>query len=492
MSGFGPTSVPLLSLLTAGGPLPLLLAGCLLIPIAWIFLARRLDATTYARNADVRDRLWLRLVGGAALGEVSVYATTAGLNFAATGNTLPLLVPFSLPSAFLLGTMLGAMCGAVSARRHWRAEGVIAYLGLGFLAIGFIEYALATLRATALGPAWGLALFFLVTELFGMALLMLYQFYTLEFLAGSSPRPPPMTRPAGEGGLPYVAVQVACYNEPPEIVEPCLLSVRALDYPADRLHVQLLDDSTELRTQAALQALCQRLGFEYRHRSHRRGFKAGALNDGTAALPRRTELIAVIDADYRVAPDFLLRTAPFFRDAGIAWVQTPQSYWNEEESAFTRLYSLADAYFYRVIQPVRHAANSSIFCGTMGVLRRRALEQVCGWDESCITEDAEVSLRLYAAGWRSEYLTETLGAGMAPNRFPALQSQFSRWAFGGLQLLRHNLVTLRSPRLSVRQRLDFLVSGVFWMDGIFILLMAAGVLALMAAVWTGVAWSVPS
>jgi cellulose synthase/poly-beta-1,6-N-acetylglucosamine synthase-like glycosyltransferase len=481
-----------LSLLLTGGPLPLMLAGSLLVPLAWALLARRLDGGPEAEAESVRDRLWLRIVGGAALGEVSVYVAAAILAVIATGNAYPLLVPFLLPAPLLLGTIVGGLCGAASAHRHWRAEGVVAYLGLAFLSLGFLRYTWATLGSTPVGLAWGLALFLLATELFGLVLLLLYQFYALEFLAG---RPRRAMRPpasaAAAGPPPVVAVQVACFNEPFPLVEQCLRAIRALDYPADRLWVQLLDDSTDSRSAGSLADLCRTLGIEYRHRERRRGFKAGALNDGLAALPREAEFIAVVDADYVVAPSFLRSALPYFQNPDVAWVQTPQDYRNAGDSAFTRLYSLADAYFYRVIQPVRHDANSSIFCGTMGLLRRRAVEAAGGWDEGCITEDAELSLRLYAAGWSSVYLPEALGTGLAPDRFPALRSQFSRWAFGGLQMLRRDWAALRSPRLTFRQRLDFLASGAFWMDGVFLVAMAGALVTLLVGALTGLAGAMP-
>jgi len=478
--------------LSSGGPVPLLLAGSLLTVLAWVFLGRSRDADPSTPITPREERIWLRTVLGAVLGEVFAYLAAAILYVRVTQNPLPLLVPFLIPAPLVLGTVLGAFCGALSARRHWRWEGVVAYLGLGFLSLGYLEYVLGILSSTPLGPSWGLAFFLLTTELFGFLVLFLYQFYSLEFLAGFPQRPVPALPDTAPGRFPTVAVQVACYNEPPEMVQRCLESVRALDYPVDRLHVQLLDDSTELASCRTLEATCQKLGVEYRHRSHRRGFKAGALNEGISALPVGVELIAVVDADYRVSPTFLRRTVGFFGDPRIAWVQTPQSYWNAEESTFTHLYSLADAYFYRVIQPVRHEAGSSIFCGTMGVLRREALRQVGGWDEGCITEDAEASLRLYAAGWTSVYLPHVLGAGLAPDRFPDLRSQFSRWAFGGLQMLRRDFSVLRSPTLTFRQRVDFLASGLFWLDGVFLLGMAGGLVALTVGTLTGLAWAMPS
>jgi cellulose synthase/poly-beta-1,6-N-acetylglucosamine synthase-like glycosyltransferase len=476
----------------SGGPLPLLLAGSLLTVLAWLFLARRPAPDAAAAALQSPDRVWLRTVLGAVLGELFAYVSAAALFAIRTGSFLGLLVPFLIPAPLVLGTVLGALSGALSARRHWRAEGVLAYLGLGFLSFGFIEYVLDILRRTPLGPAWALAFALLATESFGFVVVLLYQFYSIEFLSGIPRRRPPPAPVVESGDLPYVAVQVACYNEPPAMVRKCLESIRALTYPRDRLAVQLLDDSTDPEASRVLGRLCEELGVQHVRRSHRRGYKAGALNDGTALLSDRVTLIALVDADYRVAPGFLTRTVGSFRDPRVAWVQTPQAYWNAEESTFTHFYALADAYFYRVIQPVRDEAGSSIFCGTMGVLRRRALQEVGGWDEQCITEDAELSLRLYAAGWTSVYLPEVLGEGYAPDRFPDLKSQFSRWAFGGLQMLRKDFSILRSPRLTLRQRADFLASGVFWTDGIFLLLMAGAIVTMTLGSLTGLAWAAPS
>lgn len=492
MSGALPFLALLSSLFSAGGALPLLLAGTLLMPLAWLFLARRPDPATLGTLPSANDRLWLRTVLGAALGEVFAYGAAALLVAFSSGDAVPLLVPFLLPAPWLLGLLLGAFCGAVSSRRHWRTEGVLAYLGLGFLAFGFLEYSVHLLETTPVGPAWALAGFLLATELFGFIVVFIYQFYSLEFLAGIPRRPVADAGGPGEALRPPVAIQVACFNEPYSVVRECLTSIRALKYPTDRLWVQLLDDSTDPGAGAQLAELCRTLGFQYRHRAERRGFKAGALNEGLAALPTEVGLIAIVDADYQVDPQFLLQTVPYFRDPSVAWVQTAQNYRNSGESGFTRFYALADAYFYRVIQPVRHEAGSSIFCGTMGVLRRSALEGVGGWDGGCITEDAEVSLRLYASGWRSVYLPKTLGSGLAPDRFPDWRSQFSRWAFGGLQMLRRDLPALRSRRLTYRQRFDFLASGLLWMDGAFLLAMAGGVVTLALGALTGLAWAAPS
>ncbi len=473
-----------------GGPLPLFVAGGLLTVLAWLLLARP-PPRDLGTPGSLSDRVWIRAVLGALVGEVAAYLSAALVLWISTGDPLGFLFPFLVPAPLVLGTALGGLSGGLSARQHWRAEGVLAYLGLAFLAAGFLEYIVSILGRTPFGLAWGIAAFLLTAEAFGFIVVFLYQFYTLEFLAGGH-RNAPELRELPRGAEPFVAVQVACYNEPVELVRSCLASISRLDYPRDRLVVQLLDDSTDPQVRRALETVCRELGVEYLCRPHRRGFKAGALNDGEAALPPSVEFLAVVDADYRVRPEFLRRTLGAFENPRVAWVQTPQAYWNEAESRFTRLYSLADAFFYRVVQPVRAEASTSIFCGTMGVLRRSALAEVGRWDEASITEDAEVSLRLYAAGWSAVYLPVVLGEGYAPTRFPDLKSQFSRWAFGGLQMLRKDARLLRSGRLTLRQRLDFTASGIFWIDGVFLLAMAGALSTMVLGSFQGLVWAEPS
>ncbi len=472
-------------------PLTLLLAGMVLLPVAWALLGRGPGAGTMG-GPPSPDRLLRRMVLGAALGESAAYLAAASLLALRSGSAWPLLVPFAVPAPMIFGTCLGAACGAVSARRHWRPEGTIAYLGLGYLAAGFLGYTASLVRAAPNGAASVAALLLLGIELFGFGIVLLYQFYSLEFLAGAPDGPPAAAARPRSPYRPMVVVQVPSFNEPVELVESCLASIRASAYPRARYRVQLLDDSTDPGAAPRLTEICRRLDVEYLHRTVRTGYKAGALNRGLAGLPPDVELLAIVDADYTVDPRFLDRTVGYFEDPAVAWVQTPQSYRNRSESRFTRYYALADAYFYSVIQPVRHRAHSSIFCGTMGVLRRRALEAVGGWDERCLTEDAEVSLRLYAAGWRSVYLPEVLGNGLAPHHFGDLRAQFSRWAFGGLDMLRRDGAALRSPRLTARQRMDFLASGLFWMDGAFLVAMAGAIVALALGPFVGLTGLAPT
>jgi hypothetical protein len=122
----------------------------------------------------------------------------------------------------------------------------------------------------------------------------------------------------------------------------------------------------------------------------------------------------------------------------------------------------------------------------MGVLRHRALDEAGGWSEECVTEDAELTIRILAAGWQGKYLPEEFGSGLAPDLLSAVRSQQRRWAFGGVQMLRMNKKTLASRRLTFRQRMDFRVSGLFWFDGLFLIGVSAALAGLVVASWIGV------
>ncbi len=508
------------ALLGSADPSYMLLAGVLLLLSAWPLLTLQSDPALGRGGRPKGGWVSVRALAGVLLaalaylvggllkllwegseGVVAGSLSGAGATFSAVLQSLsssqPLLVVvvlFSSLSSFLAAAgpdlwtalLLGGIAGAISAGGRWRPSGIMAWLGLALLSAGFVLYGVDVLE-TAGGPlAAVLASLVLVSETGGLGLLLCYQFYALEFLTGRRATELPASSDPFVARPRVVGIQIPCYNEPAELVIGCLRSVLALDHPRSQIHVQVLDDSTDLAAAEAISAYCRARGVQYLHRSSRRGFKAGALNDGLPSMPPEVELLAVVDADYEVDPGFLREVLPLFERPRVAFVQTPQSYRNAGAGPLARLYALADAYFYRVVEPVRDRAGSAIFCGTMGVVRRSALESVGGWNESSITEDAELSLRLYATGWTSVYLPKILGRGLAPLTFEDLRSQHARWAFGGLQMLRLDRAALGRGRLTLRQRADFLLGGAFWLDGTFLLGMALSLALLVIAGLFGV------
>jgi cellulose synthase/poly-beta-1,6-N-acetylglucosamine synthase-like glycosyltransferase len=277
-------------------------------------------------------------------------------------------------------------------------------------------------------------------------------------LGGATPR----------GRQPFVSLHVPTHNEPPDMVIATLESLLALEY--DHYEILLVDNNT---TDPALwqpvETFCaahDRVTFI--HLEDWPGYKSGALNHALTVTDPRTEVIGIVDADYVVRPDFLERCAPLFDDPDVAFVQTPQDYRDWEMAPYFRRLYFSYGYFFDVSQKSRNERNGAIFGGTMGLIRRSALVDVGGWDEWCITEDAELSLRLLRAGGRGLHVDQSFGHGVMPLTFEALKRQRFRWCFGGVQILRLHWRSLlpgrRTPenRLTWAQRWAYLVGSLQW------------------------------
>ncbi len=194
-----------------------------------------------------------------------------------------------------------------------------------------------------------------------------------------------------------------------------------------------------------------------------KGYKAGALNKALALTSPQSELIAIVDADNVSRPDFLRRVVSAFDNERVAFVQTRQDYRQWQDRSFWRgIYPLY-RYFYDVVMVARQVRGSTVFCGSMGLIRARLLREIGGWDEWCITEDAEASLRLLKQGYRGVYINESFGFGILPPSFGEMKRQWFRWMAGAAQIIRkHRLYRLLSKKgngLSLIQRWDYLLGG---------------------------------
>jgi hypothetical protein len=182
----------------------------------------------------------------------------------------------------------------------------------------------------------------------------------------------------------------------------------------------------------------------------------------------RTELIGVIDSDYQLDPQFLRRCTPLFDDPKVGFIQAPQDYRDWQGAPFYRRLYYSYLYFFAVSQPSRNERDGAIFAGTMGLIRRNALEEVGGWDEWCITEDAELSLRLIHNGWSGLHVDQSFGRGVMPLTFESLKAQRFRWCFGGIQMLRRHWRWMLPGRVSESnpmrpgQRWAYLSGAVQW------------------------------
>jgi cellulose synthase/poly-beta-1,6-N-acetylglucosamine synthase-like glycosyltransferase len=281
--------------------------------------------------------------------------------------------------------------------------------------------------------------------------------------------------------LPMVSLQVPAYNEPIEVVQKTLDSLAKLNYP--NYEVLVVDNNTPLQeTWRPLEDICRTLGpnFHCLHLDRWPGYKSGALNFAMTQTDPRAEIIGIIDADYEVDPDFLHELVPAFADPQIAFVQTPQDYSDHKGDVFSESTYRGYKYFFEVSMPSRNERNAIIFAGTMGLIRKSVLEEIGGWDEWCITEDAEASLRILKLGYQSLYINRAFGTGLMPFNFEGLKKQRFRWCFGGIQLLKKHWEALMpwaywvdpGNKLTLAQRYYYLLGGLGWFSDVFNLLFA--------------------
>ena len=255
-----------------------------------------------------------------------------------------------------------------------------------------------------------------------------YYFYLLYWLkelpaaaGGVAPLPP-------DSELPRVLVQLPVYNEP-TVVERAVAMAGRLDWPRDRLTIQLLDDSTDLTTDIAAHAIARlnKEGIDARHvrRADRGGFKAGALAAGMALCD--APYVAVFDADFVAPPDWLRRTmAAMLADSHAAFVQTRIEWGNGERTWLTRAQ-----------QDVRARRGVPFqFNGTGGIWRRAAVEEAGGWSHDTLSEDLDLVLRTHLKGWGGVFLMEPHVVGELPQKLDDFGAQQSRWSKGFVQVAR--------------------------------------------------------
>ncbi|MGE3274606.1 MAG: cellulose synthase family protein [Vicinamibacterales bacterium] len=265
--------------------------------------------------------------------------------------------------------------------------------------------------------------------------------------------------------LPIVTVQLPLYNEM-YVVDRLVEAVCRLDYPRDRLEIQVLDDSTDETREIAELAVrryqAQGVDIKYLHRTNRVGYKAGALDEGLRVA--RGEFVAVFDADFIPASDFLMRTVHYFSDPGIAMVQARWGHVNEDYSLLTKIQAiLLDAHFV-----LEHGSRNRSGCffnfnGTAGIWRREAIYDGGGWQHDTLTEDLDLSYRTQLRGWRFVFLPDHIAPAELPVEMNAFKSQQHRWAKGSIQtFLKLMPRILRSNQpLSVKTEAFFHLSANF-------------------------------
>jgi exo-beta-1,3-glucanase (GH17 family)/cellulose synthase/poly-beta-1,6-N-acetylglucosamine synthase-like glycosyltransferase len=287
--------------------------------------------------------------------------------------------------------------------------------------------------------------------------------------------------------LPKVSLHVPAYNEPPDMLIETLNALANLDYPD--YEVLVIDNNTkDENVWRPVEAHCLTLGprFRFFHVAPLAGFKAGALNFALRHTDPNAEVVAVIDSDYIVETSWLRDLVPAFADQRIAIVQAPQDYRDGGDNAFKAMCHAEYRGFFHIGMITRNERNAIIQHGTMTMVRRSILEQMQGWAEWCITEDAELGLRIFEAGYEATYLPTSYGRGVMPDTFIDFKKQRFRWAYGAMQILRQHarsLLFAKKDGLTAGQRYHFVAGWLPWIADGFNFLFTLGALGWSLAMW---------
>lgn len=256
---------------------------------------------------------------------------------------------------------------------------------------------------------------------------------------------------------PIVTVQLPVYNEK-YVVERLIHNIASLDYPHDKLEIQILDDSTDETSSIIHQTILQypEVNFVHLKRSARTSYKAGALKEGLGTA--KGEFIAVFDADFLPSSDFLKATLPVFEDVKIGMVQTRWTHLNENFSMLTKLQAFAlDAHF--VIEQLGRNAQHAFmnFNGTAGVWRKKCIIDAGNWNDDTLTEDLDLSYRAQKRGWKFLYLPHVEAPAELPPVMSALKSQQYRWTKGGAECAKKHLKSILFSSLPITTKIHAFV-----------------------------------
>jgi len=290
----------------------------------------------------------------------------------------------------------------------------------------------------------------LLVEMYGAINFVLFIFVTWD--------QKPIAHPAAPRRR-SVDIFIPTYNEDLSILRMTILGALKVQYPHE---TWVLDDGRR----PAMRQLCETMDVHYLTRPDNTYHKAGNIN---AALAQTNgEFIAIFDADQIPLPDFLDHTLGYFVDEKVAFVQTPQEFYNLDSVQHKTNWQEGQTWheqslFYNVIQPGKNRWNAAFWCGSNSVMRRSALLSVGGIATETVTEDIHTSLRLHAAGWKSIYHNEMLSMGLAPQDFLAFTVQRLRWGQGAMQVLRRENPAFKRG-LTLVQRINYLTSMVTYFE----------------------------
>ncbi len=257
-----------------------------------------------------------------------------------------------------------------------------------------------------------------------------------------------------EGAI--VTIQLPLYNEM-YVAERLIKSVCEIDYPKDKMEIQVLDDSTDETTSIVAKAVEEKKkeGFDILHirRGTREGYKAGALKAGMKIA--KGEYIAIFDADFLPQKEFLQKTLSYFTDDKVGMVQSRWEHLNGDYSIITKAQALALDGHFVIEQTVRNKSGFFInFNGTGGVWRKKCIEEAGNWHADTLTEDLDLSYRAQLIGWRFVFLKDFTSPAELPSEINALKAQQFRWTKGAVETAKKILPLVWKSKVPLRVKLQ--------------------------------------
>ncbi|MDK9693043.1 MAG: glycosyltransferase [Sulfurimonas sp.] len=266
--------------------------------------------------------------------------------------------------------------------------------------------------------------------------------------------------------VPFVSIHVPAYKEQPAVLEETLLALAKLKYTNYEVLV-IINNTPEEFYKAPIKALCEELGEKFVYLDIQcTGFKAGALNKALEFTNPECEILAVIDADYVIKPNWLIDLVPIFDDSKVALVQAPQDHRDGDESLIKTAMNAEYAGFFDIGMVERNEENAIVAHGTMLMVRKSAFDEVGQWNTDTIVEDSELGLRLFEAGYIGHYTNRRYGHGLLPDTIEAFKNQRHRWAYGAVQILKKHWQHFKpsSKTLTRAQKHHFITGWFFWLS----------------------------
>jgi exo-beta-1,3-glucanase (GH17 family)/cellulose synthase/poly-beta-1,6-N-acetylglucosamine synthase-like glycosyltransferase len=434
------------------------------------------------------DQPWKRALGGPVEANWGIWDAGRDLKFPMQGEVLevkswPMLCAIATLFAFL------PIFVFVLRRHDLRPGGQLFYGALILTTVNVLVWTWVEATTAGMGAMSTIAFGILIAAQFILLAVMLIDGLELTEVVWTAEMKRDFRPVRTDNGFaPKVSIHVPCYNEPAHMVIETLNALAAMRYP--NFEVLVIDNNTkDEAVWRPLEEHCARLGpnFRFFHLAKWPGYKAGALNFGIAVTAADAEIIAVIDSDYQVTPDWLSATVPYFQSEKVAFVQSPQDYRDWEHDPFHRMINWEYQGFFKIGMIQRNERNAIIQHGTMTLIRKDILKRVGWWAEWCICEDAELGLRLFEEGLDSVYMPDSFGRGLVPDSFAGYKTQRFRWAYGAVQIIKrhwreflpggkkltsgqkYHFVTGWLPWFADAAHMGFVVGGIIWSIGLLTL-----------------------